>query len=346
MTPRREASSQRSMRTQPSMRGAVLFVALTGCGLHDVNNDLGGAINLAAGHTFVLVARGETGLDVVRPEDESIVFHLDPGGESDSIDDVTWERNVVIVHDADDGFVSSYRIDENGALSPVTLDLEAESGPYSGVSLADGIAIVSGGTCGITRLSVGDDGALQVSGTLEAFRGQPDVTMGAWGALLSTHFSGDEDEFVDGQEFGITTLATDDLAVVATAGLAGAGFSDGGGQPASWPVRASIVGDLAFVAHGGGLDLFRIDASHGIERLGHLDLPFQAVDVFAPESGGEAFVVGVPPQIGVVDVGPDGALSSRRTIELGADVRPTAIVASDTHLVVANNLGAPVFVDR
>jgi hypothetical protein len=319
-----------------------------GCGLHDTNNDLGGAINLALAGEYLVVARGTAGVDVMRLDSLEGVGHLDPTGDSDSYDDVSVDGAIVLLHDADDALLSSFRLESGGSLVAVSRDVAVESGPYSGVSVSGGVAIVSGGTCGISRLSVTTGGELAVSGGLEVFRGQPDVTMvpGTSTALLSTHFSGDEDEFVDGQEFGITTLATDDLAVVATAGLAGAGFSDGGGQPASWPVRASIVGDLAFVAHGGGLDLFRIDASHGIERLGHLDLPFQAVDVFAPESGGEAFVVGVPPQIGVVDVGPDGALSSRRTIELGADVRPTAIVASDTHLVVANNLGAPVFVDR
>lgn len=335
-------------RWQKVLWPIVLWIAGLGCGLHDKNNDLGGAINLALAGEYLVVARGSAGIDVRRLDSLEVATHLDPAGDADSYDDVSVDGAIVLVHDADDGLVSSFRLQPDGGLVAVSSDVAVESGPYSGVSVSGGVAIVSGGTCGISRLSVAAGGELAVTGGVEVFRGQPDVSMvpGTSTALLSTHFSGRKGGFVDGQEFGIMMLSTDELAVVATAGLAGAGFSDGGGRPASWPVRASIVGDLAFVAHGGGLDLFRIDASSRMERLGHLDLPFQAVDVFAPASGGEVFVVGVPPQVGIVDVGADQALSLRDTVALGAEVRPTAIVASEAHIIVADNLGAPVIVDR
>jgi hypothetical protein len=111
-------------------------------------------------------------------------------------------------------------------------------------------------------------------------------------------------------------------------------------------VRASIVGDLAFVAHGGGLELFRIGAAGDLHRLGHLDLPFQAVDVFAADPAVEVFVVGVPPQIGIVEVSDDLLLTLARTIDLGAEVQPTAIAASDARIFVADNLGGLVALDR
>jgi hypothetical protein len=325
---------------------AAMGLTMLGCGLHDVNNDHGGAINLALAGDHLVVARGTAGIDLVRVDSQALVAHLDPAGDADSYDDVSAEGSLIVAHDADDGLVASFRIDSG--LVPVSRDLEVESGPYSGISMANGVAIVSGGTCGIARLSVGTGGELAVTGTLEAFRGQPDVTM--WPALptalLSTHFSGDSDEFVDGQEFGVTTLATDALAVVASAGLAGAGFSDGGGRPASWPVRASMIGELAFVAHGGGLELFRVAADRSLERLHHLDLPFQAVDVFADEMAVTAFVVGVEPaQIAVVELDADLVPALVRSIELGA-AAPTAIAASADRIFVADSRAGLLVFER
>jgi len=62
-------------------------------------------------------------------------------------------------------------------------------------------------------------------------------------------------------------------------GLAGAGFTEGGGTPASWPPRTRVIRDHAYVAHGGGLDVFRVGADLALERLGRTALGGAAIDV-------------------------------------------------------------------
>ena len=64
-------------------------------------------------------------------------------------------------------------------------------------------------------------------------------------------------------------------------GLAGAGFTEGGGTPASWPPRTRVIRDHAYVAHGGGLDVFRVGADLALERLGRTALGGAAIDVDA-----------------------------------------------------------------
>lgn len=314
---------------------------LGGCDLHGANNDTGGAINLAVSGDYVLAARGTAGLDVVQASTGQVVSHLDPGGGAGTYDDVAADGPVILVHSVDDERLDSFLLTPEGQLAPATRGLEVPAGPYSGVSVAAGRAVVSGGTCAITVLSVDAAAGLSEVGSFEAYRGQPDVTVlpsGA-GALLSTHFSGDEDAFVDGQEFGVTAMSVPGLATVAPLGLAGAGFSDGGGTPASWPVRTAIAGDVAYVAHGGGLEVVRVGADLSLLRLAHLDLPLAAVDVAV--DGAEAFVVGVPAQVAYVDVSDPAAPRLTGTLPIaGADAMPTAVaVTPDAIFIAANGAG-------
>lgn len=319
----------------------LLTVSLAaGCTLHDSNHDTGGPLNLAVAGDYVIAARGTAGIDVVRASTGAVVSHVEPRGEVGAYDDVAADGAVVLAHSVGDERVSSFVLTLDGELTPVDADLEVPSGPYSGVSLAGGWAVVSGGTCAITVLDVEDDGHLARVGQFEAFRGQPDVTMlpGGAGALLSTHFSGDEDAFIDGQEFGVSAMSLAAQGVVDPLGLPGAGFSDGGGTPASWPVRATVAGDLAYVAHGGGLEILRVAADLTLARVAHLDLPFAAVDVAV--DGDEAFVVGVPAQVAVVDVADPAAPRFDRTLPLVGDgSMPTAVALAGGAIYVAANAG-------
>jgi hypothetical protein len=316
-----------------------------GCGLHDSNN-AGGAINLAVRGEHVVVARGEQGIEVVAAADGSVVSRLDPLGDSDSYDDVTSDGNVVLALDADDELLTSFTLSAEGQLAAVTADVEVATGPYSGVSLASGRAVVSGGTCEISFVAVDSGGGLALDGTLTAFRGQPDATMipDGSGALMSTHFSGSEDEFVDGAEFGVTTVDVAAKSTVATSGMVGAGFTDGGGTPASWPVRAHISGDLAYVAHGGGLDILRIEPGLGLTRLSHIGLSIQATDVYV--DGATAYVTGVPARVVAVDVtDPASPVAGSETTVPGEDANPTAVVVAAGRILVAANAPGLVTLD-
>lgn len=315
---------------------ALAFVALTGC-LHPSNND-GGPINLALSGQHLVVARGGEGIEVLDAPGGGLVSVLPPQGESDSYDDIAAHGGVVLALDADCDRLSSFRLSPGGRLDAVTLDVEVPTGPYSGVGFSNGKAIVSGGTNGMTFVDVDSQGRLAISGTLSAFRGQPDATMipGGHGALMSTHFSNSSDSFVDGAEFGVSTVDTDTQKVVATSGMKGAGFSEGGRTPASWPVRASIRQNIAYVAHGGGMDILRIGPNLSLHRLAHLDLSIQATDVFA--IGSTVYVAGVPAR--VVTVNASDAEQPYVAAEFpipGDDANPTAIVATAGNIFVAAN---------
>lgn len=319
--------------------GALVVAALVaGCQLHSANNESGGAINLAVHGDFVVVARGTAGLDVVRAGTGELTFHVAPSGCSDSYDDVSASDGVVLAHDADDEYLTSFLLSATGTLELAQSDVEVPAGPYSGVGSGGGVAIVSGGICGISLLSVDGAGALAPLRTLELSRGQPDVAMLPLGrgALLSTHFSGDSDEFVDGAEFGVTSIALPDLSVRHRAGLSGAGFTDGGGRPASFPLRAAVAGELAYVAHGGGLDLFRVGTDLRMERVAHLDLPIAAVDVAV--DGARAYVAGVPSSVVVVDVSDPTVPQVERVLEVPGDrATPTAVLVTAGRVFVAAN---------
>lgn len=327
-------------RLTSSSSASILLasVALAGCDLHDFNNEAG-AINLAVSGDLIVVAAGTEGADVVDATTLDVRFHLDPDDVADSYDDVAIDTSgdapVVLLFDADDGVLRSFLLGADGGLDEVST-VEVGAGPYSGVSASAGAAVVSGGTCGVTLLSVGGDGALEVVSTASIDRGQPDVAMLPDGsaALLSSHFSGSEDEFVDGQEFGLSLVRATDLSLADRLGLEGAGFTDGGGRPASWPVRASIVGDHAYVAHGGGLHIVRISSGPSLETAAHLPLDVAAIDVAV--FGDRAYVVGVPAAVLVVDITDPEHPSVLESIALeNSEVAPSSIVATADRIVVA-----------
>ncbi|MCA9619984.1 MAG: hypothetical protein KC731_13255 [Myxococcales bacterium] len=322
---------------RPHWALALALTGSVGCDLHPTNNDRGGAINLARSGDWLLVARGTAGLDVVRASSGEVVQHLDPSDSLDSYDDVSGSAGLFVALDADDGRLASFSLDAEGKAA-LADERDVPSGPYSGVSLAGGRAVVSGGTCAITLLDLAADGTLTWREELEAFRGQPDVTLfpAGRGALLSTHFSGAEDEYVDGQEFGVSALDFDPLVIRDTAGLAGAGFTDGGGTPASWPVRAAIREDLAVVAHGGGLDLLSASVWR-LAPLAHVELPGPGVDVAIEGSRAYALTV-TPARVVVVDL----SIASRPVVaaelELdGPDEGWTAIALSADRIYVAHD---------
>jgi hypothetical protein len=311
----------------------ALGVWAAGCQLHASNND-GGAINLATAGGSVFVARGCEGIDVVDAQTGAVASTVAPGGDSDSYDDVGVADGILFALDADDGYLTTFVIEADGNLRQQASDEEVEVGPYSGVSAARSFVAVSGGTSEMTIFSYGEDGTLARLGVLEGHRGHPDVALDPRGgrAIVSTHFDGE----VDGHEFGLVSASLEPLGFVDEVGLAGAGFSEGGGTPASWPVRVAFSADHALAAHGGGLSVVRGDADLGLEVVTSLDLGLEAVDVAV--DGDLAYAVGASPSPKVVeiDLADPGAPRLGRTFDVGGDdAAPTAIAIVGSTLFVA-----------
>ncbi len=323
------------------------LVLLGGCSLHPSNNDSGGAINLAASPEFVFVARGTAGLDVVRADSTALVFSMAPQGNADSVDDVAFAVGHLFLLDADDGVLSSYAVNEDGSLALVTADREVEVGPYSGVTANETSVVVSGGTCSVSifELDPATPGELGGSSSVDPYRGVPDATAapGRPQVVLSTHFSGDADEFVDDSEFGIAVLHTERAEIVDAAGIIDAGFTDGGGTPASWPVRVEVRGDRVLVAHGGGLSRFSIDADGSLASLDQLTLDGPATDVSTFED--KAYVVSANATLSVVDLS-DDVMQVEQSTSLPMGAQPTAVIALGPWVFIAGGEQGLVTVAR
>jgi hypothetical protein len=166
--------------------------------------------------------------------------------------------------------------------------------------------------------------------------------------VVSTHFSGDEEEFIDGEEFGVSTLSLVYPSYVDARGLEGAGFTDGGGTPASWPVRSRVVRDVAYVAHGGGLEVLRVGGDLALEQAGRARLGGPAVDVDVDAEAGLAYVlVAQPARIVRVDVSDPSRPEVLDTLDLpGEEPRATAIVVAGDSLYVADEVAGLVRAKR
>lgn len=320
------------VRVARALALSLVLWSLSGC-LHPTNNDGAGAINLARAGDFLFVARGSAGLDVVRVSDGEQVSHLEPSGLMSSFDDVSAQGSLLLVLDADDGRLASFHVDAAGGLTKGD-EIEVATGPYSGVALGLGRAVVSGGTCEVTLLDVAASGELAVDQRFSASRGQPEVSIDPSGvyAVLSTHFSGGESEALDEIEFGLSLLELESGAIVDTVGLEGAGFTEGGGTPASWPVRVAFRSGAVFVAHGGGLSEVRV-ADGRFEEPRTVALEGPAVDVAI--HGDSAFVVvASPASVAQMDL---QDMQVRESLPLPEGEQGTAILVSASRVYVAGN---------
>lgn len=125
------------------------------------------------------------------------------------------------------------------SLAVVQESVEVEVGPHTGIAARAGRVVVSGGTGSATVFRCDASGKLTRERTIPGHRGTPDAALdrAGRGVFFSTHF----EEPVDRHEFGLSS-ATPDGRLVDAVGLAGAGFTEGGGRPASWPMRAAVDG--------------------------------------------------------------------------------------------------------
>jgi hypothetical protein len=315
----------------------VPLVALaTACDLHAFNND-GGALNLAADGDRVAVALGKGGVSLLDGKTAARVAQAAPTGGADSIDDVTLADGWLFALDGDDGKLAVY---DAKSLALVQDGVEVEVGPYTGIAARAGRVVVSGGTGPATVFRYDAAGKLTRERTIAGHRGTPDVALdrAGLGAFFSTHF----EEPVDGHEFGLSS-ATFDGRLVDAVGLPGAGFTEGGGRPSSWPVRATVDNGRVYVAHGGGLSVVGYDAALDLTLTTTLDLQLRAVDVAVDRT--TAWVVGVVPSALVeVDLTEPARPSVKKRTPL--DGMPTAVAVNAGWILIAAGGAEPVAIAR
>jgi hypothetical protein len=259
-----------------------------------------------------------------------------PSAPADRIDDVAVSDGFLFALDASPpGHLFVYRIGDGGSLAQVASS-EVAVGPFSGVAAGGGHVVVSGGTSQLSLRRYGADGALDDAIVTADFgRGQPDIALDAGGglALISTH--------VQGPKFGVTVadISNQPLALKSRGyvELEGAGFTPGGFHPANFPLQSVALGDVALVAHGGGLSVLAAPAGAAPSYLGTTPIALRATAIAVDAGRHLAFVAGASPrpELLTLDVADPRAPRLLARTALPANGSPSAIALDATHLVVA-----------
>lgn len=251
----------------------------------------GDAANIVVGGSRAYVTLAGEGVGVLDVESGARLVTVPPPRGTDSVDDLALDGTLLFVLDArPPGHVSVFSVRDTlpvlvGAPRPVPV------GPFSGVSAASGLLVVSGGTSALTAWRYDSTGVLGGDGpaaTADLGRGQPDVTVHRALAVVSTHYWG--------PYFGVSLLrfdsATSRLEPLAELALEDAGFTAGGAKPANFPIEAAVLDDsTVLVAHARSVAVVDI-GSPGQPRV------VQRVDV-----GGPAVNVDAAKAIAVVAIG-------------------------------------------
>ncbi len=290
---------------------------------------------------------GEEGLLIYDLETATQVNQVIPPPGSQQVDDVAFADGLLFIMDGvTPGALSVFSLEDpvNPSLTagPVRVDV----GPFSGVSAAAGMVVVSGGTGRLSVHTYDSEGKLGPDvATADLGVGQPDVLLDTTGvAYVSTDFSG----LVEGQPFGITSLALNPPpqapVALAQVGIPGAGFTAGFASPANFAIESAIIGETLFVASGGGLTLIDITDPAMPLVIDTIDLGFSAVNVEARNQ--LLYVVGSDPApiLAVIDVSDLGNPQVTDRIDLFEGSLSIGVAAGGPYLAVADrHLGVLIF---
>ncbi len=208
-------------------------------------------IAIAGGNAYI--AFGTDGIEVVDLATQKRRLLVAPQAPADRVDDLATVPGWLFALDATPpGHLTVYSLADPGRPSPAGGSVPVPVGPFSGVTAAAGVVIVSGGTSRLTLREYGPGGQLGANVvTADYGRGQPDVALRPDGrmAVISTHLYG--------PEFALTFVAIErqplGLKVLSQLRVKDAGFTAGGFKPAHFPLVAAWRGDRVYFADGGGL---------------------------------------------------------------------------------------------
>ncbi len=225
------------------------------------------------------LAASADGLEVLDIIGNRPVARISTPSNVDRIDDIAISDGLLFALDATPpGFLMVYTLANPLQPKLVGKPLPMEVGPFSGVSAADGMVMVSGGTSRMNLRTYDDIGRLSAQTLFADFgRGQPDVSLHADGKLaaISTHLYG--------PKFAITLARIDRnplrLQKFGQLELSDAGFTEGGFKPAHFPIVSAWRRNALYLAHGGGLDTVVADALSPPRFLAHDHSASPAMDV-------------------------------------------------------------------
>jgi hypothetical protein len=294
----------------------------------------GESANVVAAGRYAYATKGTAGVEIVdlAGEPESRLMPL-PDGES--ADDLAIADGLLFVLDAQPpGALSVYSLADPSVPALAQPPMPVDVGPFSGVSAAAGLVVVSGGTSQLSLRRYRADGRLDAEVvTADLGRGQPDVLLSPDGrtAFVSTHDYG--------PHFLITALQLSaqplGLHVIGTHALDSYGFTPGGAKPANFPIELAIAGDLLLIATASGLEI--VDASDPAALRSLATLPLDVAPVNVDARGGLAAVVGSAPapRLVLVDFSTPTAPRVLRAVPLPQRGRASGVALGETQAIVA-----------
>lgn len=329
----------------------VASLALTGCGwlglgwgaLSYPTTEAGESANVVASGDVAYATRGADGIEVIDLADAAArrTIAAAPGT---TVDDLAIADNLLFALDAHaPGHLAVYSLADPRAPALVQQPVAVPVGPFSGVSAANGLVIVSGGTSLLTLRRYGRDGRLDAQAvTADLGRGQPDVLVTPDGghAIVSVHDEGPMFSLV------VLALASEPpgLQKLARLRLDSYGFTPGGARPASFPIESATSGSLLYNASADGLRIIDLADPAQPRELARLTLP--ALPVNVDVRGTLAAVVGSDPAptLSLVDVADPAKPRILRNIALPPRSLATGVALTEKHvLVAAHGAGTLVF---
>jgi hypothetical protein len=286
--------------------------------------------------SLAYIAAGADGIEVadLKSGTRRLVAPAAPG---DRIDDLAIADGWLFALDATPpGHLMTFSLADPAVPSPSGESVPVPVGPFSGVSAAAGIVIVSGGTSQLTLREYDRNGRLGTAvATADFGRGQPDVALRADGrmAAISTH--------IFGPDFAITFAEIRrrplSLKTRGQLGLKDAGFTEGGFKPSHFPLVAAWNGDRVYLADGGGLnviDVFDPDHPSLLQQDRHAGPGIDAI-----VAGGQLDVLRAGPHPAVLRYRLDGSGLPAPAVSwsLPAGSRPAAIARHGVDTLVTEH---------
>jgi hypothetical protein len=306
----------------------------------------GEAANVALHDTLLYATAADDGLTITALASGATLGRMLPAVGTQSIDDLAIADSLLFVLDAvTPGHLSVFSLEDPLHPRLVGQPREVPVGPFSGISAADGLAVVSGGTSALTGWAYDSVGRLHGPvATGDVGRGQPDVLLapGRRIAFVSAHYVG--------PRFGLDVVRIDtgtrSVVPLARLPLPGAGFTAGGAKPANFPIVAAMLGpDTVVVAHGGGVDVFalsRDDTAHLVTRLA-VGGAATRLDILGDTA---AVVLATPaPSIALIDFSSVPARVVRR-VALPPGTFPLGVVLAPSRIAVAIRHQGVLILDR
>ena len=304
----------------------------------------GEVANVAVLDSLVYATRGSGGLTIVDGRSGKGLATLPPPAGSQSIDDIAIDGTLMFVLDAvAPGQLAVFSLADPLHPQLVSTPQSSPVGPFSGISAANGIAMVSGGTSELTVWNYDATGQLRGPvATADLGRGQPDILVSQAGlAFVSTHYWG--------PYFGLEVVRYDStshsILRFGALKLDGAGFTAGGAKPASFPIQVAMMGsDSLLIAYAKGVAVVQVSDSSAPRVLRTYRVG-KAVSVDVRGTMAAVTVVGRKPAVVLLDFSRPVPLIRR--IELPPGTNPGGVVFTASRVAVAaRERGVLLLLDR